>query len=83
MHLAHAKHRVRFATRSARPLDNAVLDKMLLDIRTRTGNTVINRQGAVRKVLRELQANRAVAARDLQIARARVALLKHLPIGVR
>jgi KDO2-lipid IV(A) lauroyltransferase len=45
----------------ARPLDNPALDRMLLDIRTRTGNTVINRQGAVRKVLRELQANRAVA----------------------
>lgn len=33
--------------------------------------------------LQQAQANRAVAARDLQIARARVALLKNLPIGVR
>ena len=45
----------------ARPLDNAGLNEMLEQIRTRTGNTVIYRQGAVRKVLRELAANRAVA----------------------
>jgi Kdo2-lipid IVA lauroyltransferase/acyltransferase len=45
----------------ARPLDNARLNEMLERIRTRTGNTVIYRQGAVRKVLRELAANRAVA----------------------
>lgn len=45
----------------ARPLDNPALNEMLLTIRTRTGNTVIYRQGALRKVLRELAANRAVA----------------------
>ena len=45
----------------ARPLDNARLNEMLERIRTRTGNSVIYRQGAVRKVLRELAANRAVA----------------------
>ena len=45
----------------ARPLDNARLNEMLERIRTRTGNAVIYRQGAVRKVLRELAANRAVA----------------------
>jgi KDO2-lipid IV(A) lauroyltransferase len=45
----------------ARPLDNAGLNEMLERIRTSTGNTVIYRQGAVRKVLRELAANRAVA----------------------
>jgi KDO2-lipid IV(A) lauroyltransferase len=43
-----------------RPLDNPHLNKILEQIRTRTGNSVIYRQGAVRKVLRELSANRAV-----------------------
>lgn len=45
----------------ARPLDNARLNEMLEAIRTRTGNSVIYRQGAVRKVLRELAANHGVA----------------------
>ena len=45
----------------ARPLDNARLNEMLERIRTRTGNAVIYRRGAVRKVLRELAANHAVA----------------------
>jgi KDO2-lipid IV(A) lauroyltransferase len=45
----------------ARPLDNARLNEMLERIRTRTGNSVIYRQGAVRKILRELTANHGVA----------------------
>jgi KDO2-lipid IV(A) lauroyltransferase len=45
----------------ARPLDNVRLNQMLERIRTRTGNSVIYRQGAVRKVLRELAANHGVA----------------------
>jgi KDO2-lipid IV(A) lauroyltransferase len=45
----------------ARPLDNWYLHEMLERIRTRTGNTVIYRQGAIRKVMRELAANRSVA----------------------
>ena len=45
----------------ARPLDNARLNEMLERIRTATGNSVIYRQGAVRKVLRELAANHGVA----------------------
>ncbi len=45
----------------ARPLDNARLNEMLEQIRTRTGNSVIYRQGAVRKILRELAANHGVA----------------------
>lgn len=45
----------------ARPLDNPPLNDMLERIRTSTGNTVIYRQGAIRKVLRELQSNRGVA----------------------
>ncbi len=45
----------------ARPLDNPYLHHMLERIRTRLGNSVIYRQGAIRKVLQELAANRAVA----------------------
>ena len=45
----------------ARPLDNPRLHLLLERIRTRTGNAVIYRQGAIRKVLRELLANRGVA----------------------
>lgn len=45
----------------ARPLDNPRLHLLLERIRTRTGNSVIYRQGAVRKVLRELTANRGIA----------------------
>ena len=45
----------------ARPLDNPRLHEMLQRIRTRTGNSVIYRQGAIRKVLRELAANRGIA----------------------
>ena len=45
----------------ARPLDNPHLHEMLERIRRRTGNGVIYRQGAIRKVLRELAANHGVA----------------------
>jgi Kdo2-lipid IVA lauroyltransferase/acyltransferase len=45
----------------ARPLDNPHLHTMLEDIRTMTGNQVIYRHGAIRRILRELAANRAVA----------------------
>jgi Kdo2-lipid IVA lauroyltransferase/acyltransferase len=45
----------------ARPLDNPLLHELLQRIRTRTGNTVIYRQGAIRKVLRQLAANQGIA----------------------
>jgi KDO2-lipid IV(A) lauroyltransferase len=45
----------------ARPLDNPYLHAMLEDIRTSTGNAVIYRQGAVRRMLRELAAGRGIA----------------------
>jgi KDO2-lipid IV(A) lauroyltransferase len=53
--------RVRPVSVLARPLDNPYLHKWLERIRTRTGNAVIYRQGAIRKVMRELAANRGVA----------------------
>ena len=45
----------------ARPLDNPHLHALLERMRTTTGNQVIYRQGALRKVLRALQANECVA----------------------
>jgi KDO2-lipid IV(A) lauroyltransferase len=45
----------------ARPLDNPDLNAWLERIRSGTGNTVLYRQGAIRKVMRELAANRCVA----------------------
>ena len=53
--------RVRPVSVLARPLDNRALNAMLESIRTRTGNAVIYRQGAMRKVLRELAANHGIA----------------------
>ena len=45
----------------ARPLDNPYLHALLEQIRTCTGNSVIYRQGGLRRVLRDLQSNRGVA----------------------
>jgi KDO2-lipid IV(A) lauroyltransferase len=45
----------------ARPLDNPYLHRFLEDTRMSTGNGVIYRQGALRRVLRVLQGNEAVA----------------------
>jgi KDO2-lipid IV(A) lauroyltransferase len=45
----------------ARPLDNPRLHTLLEQVRARTGNSVIYRRGAVRRVLRALAANQAVA----------------------
>jgi KDO2-lipid IV(A) lauroyltransferase len=57
--LAHA---LRIAPMSVlvRPLDNRRLDAVLEQTRTRTGNTVIPRRGAVRRILRDLAAGRVV-----------------------
>jgi KDO2-lipid IV(A) lauroyltransferase len=45
----------------ARPLDNPLLHHLLESVRRRTGNTVIYRRGAIRRVLRALADNQAVA----------------------
>jgi KDO2-lipid IV(A) lauroyltransferase len=45
----------------ARPLDNPLLHDLLESVRTATGNSVIYRRGAIRRVLRALGANQAVA----------------------
>jgi len=45
----------------ARPLDNPLLHDLLESVRRSTGNSVIYRRGAIRRVLRALEANHAVA----------------------
>jgi KDO2-lipid IV(A) lauroyltransferase len=45
----------------ARPLDNPLLHDLLESARRRTGNSVIYRRGAIRRVLRALAENQAVA----------------------
>lgn len=45
----------------ARPLDNPLLHRLLESVRTSTGNAVIYRRGAIRRVLRALAENQAVA----------------------
>lgn len=45
----------------ARPLDNPLLHALLESVRTSTGNSVIYRRGALRRVLRALGKNQAVA----------------------
>jgi KDO2-lipid IV(A) lauroyltransferase len=45
----------------ARPLDNPLLNDLLERVRGRTGNSVIYRRGALRRVFRTLDANQAVA----------------------
>jgi KDO2-lipid IV(A) lauroyltransferase len=45
----------------ARPLDNPLLHDLLESVRRRTGNSVIYRRGALRRVLRALGDNQAVA----------------------
>jgi KDO2-lipid IV(A) lauroyltransferase len=45
----------------ARPLDNPLLHDLLERVRARTGNSVIYRRGAVRRILRALGANQAIA----------------------
>ena len=45
----------------ARPLDNPLLHDLLERVRRSTGNSVIYRRGAIRRVLRALESNQAVA----------------------
>jgi KDO2-lipid IV(A) lauroyltransferase len=45
----------------ARALDNPYLNRLLEDLRGRTGNSIIYRQGAVRRVLKTLGAGQGVA----------------------
>ena len=48
----------------ARALDNPALNELLEHMRTRTGNSVIYRQGTIRRVMRQLQAGEGVGDPD-------------------
>jgi len=58
--IAHPFHSPTIAV-LARPLDNPWLHRLLERLRTMTGNRVVYRQGALRRVLRELSTNNGVA----------------------
>ena len=58
--LVHALH-IQPMSVLARPLDNPLLHQLLESVRMKTGNSVIYRRGAIRRVLRALEANQAVA----------------------
>jgi len=54
----------------------------IAELRYRSGLSTLTEVGEARLQLGQAQANRAQAARDFQIARIRVALLRDLPFGV-
>ncbi|MGI8671679.1 MAG: lysophospholipid acyltransferase family protein [Luteitalea sp.] len=58
--LAHGLRLGRMAV-VARALDNPLLDGMLEELRTSTGNSVIDRKGGLRRILRALHSNQSVA----------------------
>lgn len=45
----------------ARTMDNPLIDKMLTELRSSTGNFVIDRKGGLRRIMRALNANQSVA----------------------
>lgn len=58
--LAHAR-RIGTMAVVARALDNPLLDRFLTDLRSSTGNVVIDRKGGLRRIMRALAANQSVA----------------------
>jgi len=68
---------------SAGTVQQAERAYQIAELRYREGLSTQLELSDSRLSLQVAQANRAQAARDLQVARARVALLPHLPIGAR
>jgi outer membrane protein TolC len=66
---------------SSGTVDQANRAYQIADLRFREGISTELELSDSRILLQQAQANRAVAARDLQNARARLALLKNLPVG--
>jgi outer membrane protein len=66
---------------SAGTVEQAVRSHTIADVRFREGISTQLELDDARIGLQQAQANRAVAARDLQVARARVALLPDLPLS--
>lgn len=48
-------------TSVARPLDNPLLDRWVIDLRTSTGNEVVMKQGALRELMRVARRGRSIA----------------------
>jgi outer membrane protein len=66
---------------SAGTVEQAIRAYEIADVRYRAGVSTQLELADARLLLRQAEANRAQAARDLQVARARLALLPELPIG--
>ncbi|HEX8391885.1 MAG TPA: TolC family protein [Longimicrobium sp.] len=66
---------------SAGTVEQAARAYQIAEVRYREGISTQVELADSRILLQQAQANRAVAARDLQIAQARAALLPYLPIG--
>lgn len=67
---------------SSGTVEQATRAHQIAEIRYREGISTQLELADARILLQQAQANRAVAARDLQIARARIALLRDLPLAV-
>jgi outer membrane protein TolC len=67
---------------SAGTVDQAVRAYRIAEVRFEEGISTQLELTDARILLQQAQANRAVAARDLQVARVRAALLRYLPISV-
>jgi outer membrane protein TolC len=66
---------------SAGTVEQAVRAHEIAELRYREGLSTQLELSDARVLLQQAQANRALAARNLQVARARVALLPQLPLG--
>ena len=66
---------------SAGTIQQATRAYQIADVRYRAGVSTQLELSDARLLLQQAEANRAQAARDLQVARARMALLPDLPIG--
>jgi hypothetical protein len=66
---------------SAGTVEQAAKAYSIAEIRFREGISTQIELNDARILLQQAQANRAIAARDVQVARARVTLLPDLPIG--
>ena len=66
---------------SANTIEQAARAYQIADVRYRAGVSTQLELSDSRLLLQQSEANRAQAARDLQVARARIALLPDLPLG--
>ena len=67
---------------SAGTIEQATRAYQIAEVRFQSGVSTQLELADARLLLQLAEANRAQAARDLQVARARVALLPDLPLGV-